>query len=105
MYDKGWQKLVDLGVLRYGETVVGFCNIESAFQRQSEEDAAKKAFKDAKQAGTAILEKAMNDLEFRSKHLKPLCVQMMRQAAFKIKAMQDTLTEVMRRGDLISEFV
>ncbi|TPX10723.1 uncharacterized protein E0L32_008292 [Thyridium curvatum] len=104
-YDKGWQKVVDSGVLRHGETAAGFCNIESAFRRQSEEDAVKKAFEDAKQAGTAILEKAMNDPEFRSKHPKPLRVQMMRQAAFKIKAMQDTLTEVKRRSHLISGFV
>lgn len=104
-YDKGWQKLVDSGVLRPGETAAGFCNMASAIQSQSEEDAAKKAVDHAKQAGRVVMEKAMHDPKFRSKHPKPVRVRMMKQAAFRIKAMQDSLAEVTRRGDLITEFV
>ncbi|KAI1504212.1 hypothetical protein F5X99DRAFT_406282 [Biscogniauxia marginata] len=102
-YDKGWQRLVDSGVLRRGETAAGFCTIESSFRRQGERDAAEKAVEDAKTAAMAVLDKAMNDP--LSNLAKTVRIRMMEEARSRLEAARASLRTVMRRCDLITEFV
>lgn len=63
-YDAAWKELVDTKVLRPFETEKFILSTESAFQRQSEEEAAWKAVKSAKSAAESVLsrtEKARNN--------------------------------------------
>ncbi|KZZ99638.1 hypothetical protein AAL_02210 [Moelleriella libera RCEF 2490] len=104
-YDKGWQKLVDSGVLRRGETAAELCSMESAIRSQSERDAAKKAVDHAKTAAVAALQTAMNDPNSKSRLRKPVRIRMMKQANFRLEAAKASFKDVMRRGDLITDFV
>ena len=101
-YDEAWKKLVDSGVLRPSETEEFICNIDSAFQRASEEDQAEKAVESAKSAVMSA-EKAITDLG-RSSLSQREPRQRLAAAHSRLDAALMSLESIRRRNDLISEF-
>ncbi|KAL7917964.1 hypothetical protein ACQKWADRAFT_265524 [Trichoderma austrokoningii] len=103
-YDKAWQKLVDSGVLRHGETAATLSTMVSAMRRQNDLDAGEAAVHRAKQEGKQVDEQ-VSDAKSKIKLPEPLRRRMVKQARARIEAAEAHFREITRRCDLISEFL
>jgi hypothetical protein len=104
-YDEAWQKLVDSGVLRPGETDETLRTTESSFRSQTEEDQARDAVKFAEAAANA----ALRETE-KSKHGQSMLTVQERKrrlarAHSRLVPAKQALKMIMRRNDLITEFI
>lgn len=99
-YDEGWQKLVDSGVLRPSETDAYLRSTGAALRSESEKEAARKAVESAMSVAEEVLMSTQIEPQ-RSSFTKPVRIQMMREAHFKLDLAQKALREITRRGDLI----
>ncbi|KAH8747275.1 hypothetical protein F5883DRAFT_653602 [Diaporthe sp. PMI_573] len=98
-YDTAWKALVDSKVLKPSETEEYICDLESAFQHQSEEDQAQKAVKSAEAALVAV-QKASRDP--RGSRLTPSA--RLATAQTRLDAAKESLKSIKRRNDLTTDF-
>lgn len=102
-YDAAWKELVDSQVLRPFETEEFICDVDSAFQRGSEEERAEKAV-EATRVGVASAERAISDP--RRSHLSQQALQQrLATAESKLDAANKSLESIKRRNDLVHEFL
>ncbi|KAI0967875.1 hypothetical protein F4678DRAFT_482901 [Xylaria arbuscula] len=101
-YDKAWKTLVDAKVLRPSETEEYICAIDSAFQRQDEEDKAYKAVKSA--SAVLISAQTAKDNPRESRRGKPAVGIQSRAAQSRLDAAKESLASIKSRNDLFDEF-
>ncbi|KAI0143500.1 hypothetical protein GGR57DRAFT_484021 [Xylariaceae sp. FL1272] len=101
-YDKAWETLVDANVLRPFETEEYICAIDSAFQRQNEEDRAYKAVKSAE--AVLISAQKAKDHPRGPRRGKPAVGIHSRAAQTRLDAAKESLASIKRRNDHVTEF-
>jgi hypothetical protein len=106
-HDEAWQKLVNSGVLRAGETTEYLLTNESAHRCQTEIDQGRMAVKSAMNLGEAALgETAKARIDSRlSRFTKEERIRRLAAANSRVLATKASLKSIRRRLDLISEFI
>ncbi|KAH6614516.1 hypothetical protein B0J18DRAFT_302200 [Chaetomium sp. MPI-SDFR-AT-0129] len=104
-YDEAWKQLVDSGVLRPGETDETLRTTKSALQRQGEKDRASNAVVSAKAAAKAAVSETERAKTGRSRFTEPQRKQRLAAAHSRLVAAKEVRKTIMRRGDLITEFI
>jgi hypothetical protein len=103
-YDKEWQKLVDSGVLRPGETAEYLRSDESGMQCQSEKDQARAAVQRKQKIAERVYAETQLD-PHRLSIPKLERIRRMRVGTRELLTARSRLKELEKRSDLIVEFV
>ncbi|KAB5513039.1 hypothetical protein GE09DRAFT_1047315 [Coniochaeta sp. 2T2.1] len=104
-YDAAWQKLVDSGVLRPGETDEFLRTDESSLGRQTAKDQARAAVKFAEAAANAALRETEKAKHGQSRLTVQERKRRLARAHSRLGPAKQALKMIMRRCDLIREFI
>ncbi|OAA58603.1 hypothetical protein SPI_06676 [Niveomyces insectorum RCEF 264] len=105
VYEEAWTKLADSGVLRPGETEETIRTDGHAFGRQAEKDRAAKAVKAAEAAARAALVESEKAKSGRSRFTTEQRKRNLVKVTAKLVAARKTQTTLIRRSELIREFI